>query len=590
MELDNGQWADRRANKWVHLPRAPAASGRAAPTLASPGMQHLPDFLPEKFREWGAGQVATWLRQGLGRVIAAELFARHDINGTVATTLTDDNLRFAVGIEAPLERLGLLLAIKAMLAEKPRSLRRRLEQAERVMAASMRSTTGAGPSLMDALPAADGNHLWWRWVAKVMWHDSPHTAGTSEADDGDEDLTRSVFAPWREHVRHHHHSGWQLMLDDWTPHPLLPLDLRAGPSPLLDTTRSYGPQPIFSSPSSRTLGVQPSTTVEVQPKQTLHVEAASARNDGPVAEGSLAAAYRRGKTRSRLGFSRDEPLSGPERDIYEAFCGCDRDGSGLLSRHGVKILVEKMLGRRVTTRMIDNAMSVMKRGAEQDTSRCSTGAHGEQQQQRENSRLVNFMEFYTWYQTSLVQQFVASIPLFQDLSLVARTEMATVMKRRRYDGGELIITQGAQDSSMYILASGEAIATLDSKTTPARATVKDAWGHWILKRYEVVRLPCRSMPAPCKMHQCGWIELGCCKYRACALTAGIVIRCVCCVATHYVQGSYFGEVALLQQSPRTANVRTVGCIFSLTLTNLPATLTGSQIYVARVSLSLCVCA
>ena len=60
----------------------------------------------------------------------------------------------------------------------------------------------------------------------------------------------------------------------------------------------------------------------------------------------------------------------------------------------------------------------------------------------------------------LTEQLVASMPLFQGLTLAERQALAKVLKSESYPDGYAIVNQGDKGDSMYILAVGRAVATM----------------------------------------------------------------------------------------------------------------------------------
>jgi hypothetical protein len=547
--------------------------------------QQLQPYLPERFEEWSVDDVAAWARE-LELDRTASLLAQHDVDGAMAAALTDDNLRFGVGMSDSLERRALLRAIQAMTIKvgsvpnddaapltSVTSLSRRKQLAAAVVLAAQNTTPQfgrgtrrdeGGASLLGAVQSTEGNHRWWRWVGAVVdltrqdtfdgEHDVEQDADTEVGGSGNDarDLvpqlrrlridrgasTRSKFAPWCQSIDQCGGRAWERTLDEIKLRPLMPLEFGKGQSLLISAASSNLQRSILpSTRASRTRqtaerkntvfqsndftlhGVSPATLKGTDGKSSPQADeterecerdrSAGENSDKGLAECSLVASFRYGKAR------RTYEDSGPEwRRTYDVFRECDTDSSGSLCLDQVKLVVEKLLQREMTDGMMDKVMSAMLAGGgavsaatkvQRATNTAAAGTQKEEKQEQETS--VNFHTFYKWWSKSLVQQFVCSIPLFSELNSVEQVKMAKVMQQQRYNEGELIITQGAQDTSMFVLSRGTAMATLDSPTAPRADAEMDSWGHWILRSYNV--------------------------------------------------GDYFGEVALLRNQPRSAYVRVV---------------------------------
>ena len=72
----------------------------------------------------------------------------------------------------------------------------------------------------------------------------------------------------------------------------------------------------------------------------------------------------------------------------------------------------------------------------------------------------------------LTEQLVASMPLFQGLTLADRRALAKVLKSESYPDGYAIVNQGDIGDSMYILAVGRAVATMTVEVGTPPKTVR----------------------------------------------------------------------------------------------------------------------
>lgn len=59
-------------------------------------------------------------------------------------------------------------------------------------------------------------------------------------------------------------------------------------------------------------------------------------------------------------------------------------------------------------------------------------------------------------------EILAAIPIFEDLSRRELSEIERIMHRRQYDQGEIVFHQGAQGLGMYVIVSGEVAITRDT--------------------------------------------------------------------------------------------------------------------------------
>lgn len=84
------------------------------------------------------------------------------------------------------------------------------------------------------------------------------------------------------------------------------------------------------------------------------------------------------------------------------------------------------------------------------------------------------------------EDFLQTVPILQNMDHYERSKVADVVKEKRYKAGETIITQGEAGDIFYILVEGEAKATLNENPDQSVMSYKhgDYFGELALLRNE----------------------------------------------------------------------------------------------------------
>ena len=428
------------------------AAGRATTAAAGGGTVEPPSVAPPHISAWTSESVAAWLRDELLLPCVADAFAKHNVDGALAAGLTDDNLRFAMGVDDAATRDAVLRAVRIMteygMTATPRaSAKLRLIKEEAVSSVmgslnhrhNQRTASGGGDtsSLLDAVYAAGGNYIWWRFVSNVR-----NKSGDAAPQEG-----RSKFAPWvtdpsRAGVR----PGWEVTLAGIMPSPLLPNDLMAHSDAAGWLLRSVG-----------TSGTAVQWPPHIERKCDLDLV---------------------GK------FEREKILPAPEREVRALFRSFDINNSGTLGVNELRMLLHQLHGGFDDWTSEQQAIRAIF-GVESGED-IRTGGGNSPAKPLLDAK-VDFQDFYVWWQETVVHQFIASIPLLKGLNMQQRLQMTQVLKTCTFSDGEYIIRQGEFGENMFILIGGCAVVTVNTSQQPADATNGgDGTGESdVLKTYQI---------------------------------------------------------------------------------------------------------
>ena len=167
-------------------------------------------------------QLPCRFREELQLPDVAAAFEKNGMDGALAGALTDDNLRFALGMKDPVARDVVLRVLHTM--QQPTGSQKaacnasvtmvktmllsrqppRIQGSEGIRppqqtlfsagATSAKLNSKPSPSILDAFHGTDGSHLWWRWISKL------HEGDNSELGDNSE-IAKIVCADAVSHPR-----------------------------------------------------------------------------------------------------------------------------------------------------------------------------------------------------------------------------------------------------------------------------------------------------------------------------------------------------------------------------------------------------